>query len=61
MRTLYKVTTYYKTGLRSNVAQFESREATDRYVEYAKRQGLRCEVLPIRSFSCVTIDMLGGK
>lgn len=48
MKTLYKVTTYYKNGLRSNVAAFESKTAADRYKEYAERQGLRAEILRIR-------------
>lgn len=48
MKTLYKVTTYYKTGLRSNVAAFESETAAERYKEYAERQGLRVEIIRIR-------------
>lgn len=48
MKALYKVTTYYKNGLRSNVAAFSSETAADRYKEYAERQGLRAEILRIR-------------
>lgn len=48
MKTLYKVTTYYKNGLRSNVAAFSSKTAAERYKEYSERFGLRAEILRIR-------------
>ena len=56
MKTLFKVTTYYKNGLRSNTASFESKEAADRYIDYANRMGLRCELLPVHEFSYIGVE-----
>lgn len=48
MKIHYKVTTYYKNGLRANVAAFATKTAAERYAEYSKRFGLRTEILRIR-------------
>ena len=61
MVTRYKVSIYYPNGLRSNVAAFETKRAADIYIEYAKRQGLRCELLPIRDFTVYTPRRKGVK